>query len=131
MKAKPKAGISGKTAGKKQAPPALLAHCWQKGQSGNPKGRPSLAPFTDAIKRKLSGETEDGRTGWDHVVEAMYLAAVTGDVKAAAYLTDRIEGRAVQAVLTGKVEDDGTSPAEKLKQLIEAAKARRENEKVQ
>lgn len=115
---------SAKTGEKKKMSEAFLARTWKPGQSGNPKGRPSLAPFTEAIKKCLREDVSDGETGFDAIARAMLNESLKGNVKAALYLTERLEGRAIQSVLVSKPED-ALPPGERLKAVLEFARQRK------
>lgn len=82
---------------------------FQKGQSGNPSGRPKSKPITEAIelalKRFYEGDPQ-GRTMLQKAVDEQTLRAADGDLQAFQWLTDRLEGRAKQQTeVTGA--DDG------------------------
>lgn len=79
---------------------------FQKGQSGNPKGRPKLPDIRAALAAVLADE-QNGRTALDGVLMALRAKAVKGDVAAARELLDRAFGKAAQTV-------DVTSKGEKL-----------------
>jgi hypothetical protein len=72
---------------------------WSKGQSGNPKGRkPASECMADWIRR-LADETDtSGMSKGQLVAEAVYAAALSGDMTACRIILDRIEplpGRSV------------------------------------
>ena len=66
------------------------------GKSGNPGGRPKKKPITSAYERLAT------RAEYDAVAKAMFSRAKRGNVKAAAEITDRIEGK-----LTPEAEPTG------------------------
>ena len=75
---------------------------FQKGKSGNPAGRPKKL---DCITSVLKDELEKPKPGdkqkrtWAEVVVAAMLAkAAKGDVRAAALILDRTEGKVTQPV---------------------------------
>ena len=76
---------------------------FQKGQSGNPKGRPRSAVLSDAMRARLA-EAAPGAEGAavesnaDAVARALIGRARAGDVAAAKEVCDRAEGKARQAV---------------------------------
>lgn len=75
---------------------------FQKGQSGNPAGRPrKLDCITSVLKDELEqlkpGDKEK-RTWAQVVVAAMLAKAVKGDVRTAALILDRTEGKVTQPV---------------------------------
>lgn len=69
---------------------------FRPGQSGNPSGRPKK-PLTDRTREKL-----DDPEVLDEIVDALIVAAATGDVAAQRLLWERIEGK-----LTDHVEHEG------------------------
>ena len=76
---------------------------FKKGQSGNPKGRPRSAVFSDALRAVLAeappGEHgPDVRTYADAIARALINKAIAGDVAAAKEVCDRTEGKPRQAV---------------------------------
>lgn len=85
------------------APPA--AHRFRPGTSGNPGGRPKGRSLVALLRERLTGPAlgprgkpgPEGMTLGDQVVEALAIAAASGDVKAIKELLDRTEGRARQA----------------------------------
>lgn len=67
---------------------------WQKGQSGNPRGRPTRPRlFSDEII-KLCNENNLHRA----LVHKMAKMALDGDIRAAQFLIERIEGKATQKI---------------------------------
>jgi hypothetical protein len=108
---------------------------FQRGQSGNPTGRPR-----DVISqemRKLSVERcprfKDERTWARAIAMAMFARAISGDVRAFSEICDRVEGKPHQAIsLSGAVE---VSPPvsveetqERLNQLITKIRERQKSE---
>ncbi len=81
---------------------------FQSGQSGNPKGRPVRKPITDALNAHL--DEMDPRTKKliaRQIAEALVKQAKRGNVKAAALVLDRVEGKQVQEIegeIAGKIE---------------------------
>lgn len=71
---------------------------WEKGQSGNPKGRPkrgvSMAEELQKILRSKDEET--GKTNRFLIAQSLVKAAKDGNVMAAREIFDRIDGK-VQA----------------------------------
>ena len=66
---------------------------WKPGQSGNPGGRPKWKPISDELRR--FAEQEGIVKG---VALAMYAKAEKGDVSAANFIADRIEGKVAQSI---------------------------------
>lgn len=67
---------------------------WAKGQSGNPKGTPKrkeqFAPIIRRVLRSRAGP--DDPTEAEAVVHAMIAAAKAGDMVAAKFLVERMDG---------------------------------------
>jgi hypothetical protein len=76
---------------------------WPKGESGNPGGRPKKKPITDELERLLQEQAPDasGRTWRAVIAESLLRQAAKGDVRAISELTNRIEGKPLQAVQLG------------------------------
>jgi len=72
---------------------------WAKGQSGNPKGQPLKSrPMTDTLRELLEARGEDGRTHREVILAKMISLAEAGNVDAAKYICDRLQGKPSQAV---------------------------------
>jgi hypothetical protein len=74
---------------------------FEKGQSGNPAGRPKSITLSEAYRRQLSQPFPDdsqGRTYAEVIAERACLAASGGDVGAAREIADRTEGKPKQAI---------------------------------
>lgn len=84
--------------GKHRNSRANLRPAWQKGQSGNPAGRPKGETFADALCRFLDREYRDGLTVREAVALSLIKKAVRGGVQAAALLMDRVDGKVRQAI---------------------------------
>jgi hypothetical protein len=81
----------------------LIPHRFQKGKSGNPKGRPrgpELPSIRDAIAAALSAPrgVRGDRTALDNVLERLVEMAEGGNVRAAETLMDRAFGRPLQSI---------------------------------
>ena len=72
---------------------------WQKGQSGNPKGRPSQKPFKEALSA-LAGKSPEALA---QAAAALMARAMTGDVAALKEVADRLDGK-VPASVGGSTE---------------------------
>ena len=74
---------------------------FKKGVSGNPGGRPKRTPLADACREALAlpvpGDSE-GRTYAQKIAATLAAKAAEGDIRAAAELADRAEGRARQSI---------------------------------
>lgn len=82
-------------------PNKTIPHRWQPGKSGNPGGRPKRTPLADACREVLAlpvpGDSE-GRTYAQKIAATLAEKAAEGDIRAAAELADRAEGRARQSI---------------------------------
>ena len=67
---------------------------WQKGQSGNPKGRPALKPISDMYRKLLVQNPEKLERFCMKQIEM----ACEGDTNAIKEITDRVEGKPLQSV---------------------------------
>jgi len=70
---------------------------WEKGQSGNPKGRPKMPDLKEAISKILS-EEKNGQSALEAVLIALFNRALKGDVRAAQELLDRGFGKSQQNI---------------------------------
>jgi len=67
---------------------------WEKGQSGNPKGRPPKLPELDRLLDEVLGDEKDGITAAKAVLMALRAKAIKGDVRACEVLLNRAYGKA-------------------------------------
>jgi hypothetical protein len=72
---------------------------WEKGQSGNPKGRPKGRGVTDRLKELLN--EDDGKIS-DALAKSIIKAALKGDYRFVREILDRVEGK-----VTDKLDIDG------------------------
>jgi|694.fasta_scaffold19568_22 hypothetical protein len=70
---------------------------YKKGHKGGP-GRPKKLPKLDELLAEVLGETEEGKTQAQKILEAMRKKATLGDVKAAQLLLDRGYGKVKEQV---------------------------------
>lgn len=99
---------------------------WQKGESGNPRGRPPYRPISDALKKyvnqpmarelvkklhldKLFG-TED--ITWGEVIAMRQMLKSLKDLRAAEFVRDSIEGRPTQRIELGPAVGEVQRPAD-------------------
>lgn len=73
---------------------------FQKGQSGNPGGRPKTRPFKEAIDRAIerAERGDDGAISMDDIADALFAKAKSGDTAAIRELADRTDGKVVQGL---------------------------------
>jgi len=72
---------------------------WKKGQSGNPNGRPRIGhTMTETLRRLLEEKREDGQTYREAILLKMRDLAIGGNLEAAKYVIDRLEGKPAQAL---------------------------------
>lgn len=76
---------------------------WKNGVSGNPKGRPKGMTMTELIK-DIGDIVEKGTesTLKERVIKRAYEMAISGNMRAIEFITERIEGRV-------KVREDNAS----------------------
>lgn len=98
-----------------QTNPNSLANLkpFQPGQSGNPGGRPKRKLISDALKDMLEKVLESGdHTQAEAIGVAMIAAAISGDVKAATFVRDTVEGKPLQKIEMKRDEFSGRSEDE-------------------
>jgi len=71
---------------------------FQKGQSGNPNGRPKKLPELDKLLADVLGEDKEGLTAAEAILKALRAKATKGDIRAAEILLDRAYGKAKQTI---------------------------------
>lgn len=69
---------------------------FEKGESGNPNGRPKKLPELDKLLADVLGEDKDGIEAAKAILMALRAKATKGDVRAAEVLLDRAYGKAKQ-----------------------------------
>ena len=84
---------------------------WEKGKSGNPKGRPKKEYcLTDILKEQ--GNIEDVETPQcmisrkQAIAKKLWALAMSGDISALKYLYDRIDGTPKQTIATAITQID-------------------------
>lgn len=77
-----------------------------KGKSGNPGGRSKEKPFLDALRLEIAAAGKD-QFALRKVAAQMLKRAMAGDLAAATFIADRLDGKPVQAVA-----NDGDDPFE-------------------
>ena len=71
---------------------------FEKGQSGNPNGRPKKLPELDKLLADVLGEDKEGITAAEAILKALRAKAAKGDIRAAEVLLDRAYGKAKQTI---------------------------------
>jgi hypothetical protein len=71
---------------------------FQKGQSGNPAGRPRNEQTITTVLRRLLLEKEDGKARAEHVAISLIRLARAGDVNAIKLVFERIDGKVTEPV---------------------------------
>jgi hypothetical protein len=91
----------------------LESHKWRKGRSGNPGGRPSKQPITQALA-KVVGEREA-----EQLARIVWRHAKKGEPWAIHFIADRLEGKAIARNEMGEPGDFdlGLEQARKVLQL--------------
>jgi hypothetical protein len=69
---------------------------FQKGQSGNPKGKPKDLPDLRTLLSNVLGDEKDGKSAAEAILMALRNKAIKGDVRAAELLLDRAYGKVKQ-----------------------------------
>lgn len=80
---------------------------WEKGVSGNPKGRPPLKTGVTSCLRKLSEQKIEGddKTRMERLAELMWKQAVEdGDQRMQTYICDRLDGKPLETVQQDTVQ---------------------------
>jgi hypothetical protein len=78
------------------APGHSFGNRFQKGESGNEKGRPKLTRLTDALREQLAEINPDApeETIAEQIAKTLITLALSGDLQAIKEVFDRCEGRA-------------------------------------
>jgi hypothetical protein len=72
---------------------------FEKGVSGNPKGRPKRgAALTDILRVKLDMKGDDGIRHREAIANCLLALARSGDLDAIKYIYDRCDGKPAQAI---------------------------------
>jgi len=109
-------------------------HKWEKGESGNPKGRPKQEYcLTDILKEQGNDEdyvTDDGEktTRKQAISKKLWALALAGDVAAIKYLFDRVDGKPLQTIEAEVIKrhtDLSNLSKEDVKQLAKLSRKRK------
>lgn len=66
---------------------------FQKGQSGNPKGRPKKLPELDELLKDCLSEETKGKTQMELIIRALVKKSLKGDIRASELLLNRSYGK--------------------------------------
>ena len=84
---------------------------FQKGQSGNPNGRPKKLPKLDDLLADILGSEEDKNSEAHAILSRLVTDAKSGNTKAAEIILDRAYGKAQQSIdHTSKGESINPTP---------------------
>jgi hypothetical protein len=88
------------TADGKFAPKNKIGNRFQKGESGNPQGRPKTTRLTDALREQLAETNPHApeETVAEEIARALISEAKNGNVQAIREIGDRTEGKPKQAI---------------------------------
>lgn len=70
---------------------------FEKGKSGNPRGRSIEKPFADALRMELASAGKDHKA-LRRVAKSLIKKAEGGDMQAINVLADRVDGKPMQQV---------------------------------
>ena len=99
---------------------------FQKGQSGNPNGRPKLEQSVTNVIRRLLSEKQDGKTRAEAIATTLLDLAAAGDVNAIRVVLERVDGKVVQPIeQTGTLTIDHIDSSTVDRALDYAAQRRR------
>jgi hypothetical protein len=92
-----------------------IGNRFQKGQSGNPSGRPRLTKLTDALRQQLAETNPNApeETVAEEIARALISEAKIGNVQAIREIGDRTEGKARQAIDLDVQVNDWRTEAQK------------------
>ena len=110
---------------------------FQKGQSGNPGGKPKgTISIVHLLLRKLKDKTPDGKKNADAVAEQLISLALSGDLDAIKVILDRVDGKVVERqeisgpdggpVEYSNVDTTDEERAARITALLDRARARRD-----
>lgn len=89
---------------------------FQKGQSGNPGGRPKERPWRDALREEIekAASEETNASKLQEMAKKVVAMALEGDIHAIREIGDRLEGKPSQEII-----NDADTTADQIKQILE------------
>lgn len=79
---------------------------FERGQSGNPKGRPRKGKsLTEALEKVLKQKREDGRKNYDALADTLVKLAIEDkNITAIRYIMDRVDGRPKETISINEID---------------------------
>jgi hypothetical protein len=79
---------------------------FQKGQSGNPRGRPPAGQsFAEKLRAELAKEHKPGMTKFDRMIEVAVAQGMSGNLQAVMWCADRLDGKVATTVLEDRLAE--------------------------
>jgi hypothetical protein len=95
---------------------------FQKGQSGNPKGRPPAGQsFAEKLRAELAKAHQPGQTKFDRLIEVATALALDGNLQAVLWIADRTDGKVVATTVEDRLVELEALVAELLRAQSGAA----------
>jgi hypothetical protein len=94
---------------------------FEKGQSGNPGGRPKEKAFADALRLAVNAEVEiegEKKKKLRVIAERLVAEAMAGEGWAVQQVADRLDGKPAQAVIGGDPDDPAISLLHRIERVI-------------
>jgi hypothetical protein len=94
---------------------------FEKGQSGNPGGRPKEKAFADALRLAVNAEVEvegEKKKKLRVIAERLVAEAMAGEGWAVQQVADRLDGKPAQAVVGGGEDDNPINLVHRIERLI-------------
>jgi hypothetical protein len=94
---------------------------FEKGQSGNPGGRPKEKAFADALRLAVNAEVEiegEKKKKLRVIAERLVAEAMAGEGWAVQQVADRLDGKPAQAIIGGDDDDPSISLVHRIERVI-------------
>lgn len=94
---------------------------FEKGQSGNPGGRPKEKAFADALRLAVNAEIEvegEKKKKLRVIAERLVAEAMAGEGWAVQQVADRLDGKPAQAVVGGDDDDNPIKLLQRIERVI-------------